>query len=75
MKVYLFDNETGVYEGETFLEADKLSNEEGVTAIPPPEYGDGHVVVYDKQRQAWEVIPAAVARQLLRVSTRFRSKE
>ncbi len=67
MKAYLFDTETGIYEGETFEEADMLHYEDGITAVQPPEYGPGQVAVFDQQRQAWEVIPVGIARQLLNV--------
>jgi hypothetical protein len=67
MKAYLFDPETGIYEGETFADADTLENESGLTRIPPPAYGDGQVVVFDRQRKVWEVVPVAIARQLLKL--------
>ena len=69
MKVYLFDTETGLYEGETFADAVTLAHEDGVTTIPPPGYGDGQVPVFDRRKNAWAVIPATIARQLLRIGT------
>ncbi len=65
MKAYLFDTKTGLYEGETFEEPDMLEYEEGITTVPPPEYGHGEVPVYDRSRQTWEVIPMGIARRLL----------
>ncbi len=70
MRAYLYDVKTGVYEGETFEEAAMLAFEEGITAVPPPAYGQGQVPVFDRQRQVWEVVPATVARQLLRLPQR-----
>ena len=65
MKIYLFDPENGVYEGESFDEGDIINLDEGITAIAPPDYEHGQVPVFDRQRQAWEVIPLTLARQLL----------
>ena len=69
MKAYLYNAENGLYEGETFEEAARLSNEDGITTIPPPEYGHGQVPVFDLQKKQWAVIPVAVARQLLNIGT------
>lgn len=65
MKAYLFDTRTGLYAGETFEKADMLPYEEGITLIPPPEYGHGQVPVFDCRSNAWAVIPISIARQLL----------
>ena len=67
MKVYLYDLKTGVYEGETFEEADMLQYEEGLTTSPPPDCEHGQVPVFDRQKDAWVVIPVTVARQLLNI--------
>jgi hypothetical protein len=68
MKAYLFNVETGLYAGEIFVETDKLEEEEGITAIPPPAYESGQVPVFDHQQQEWVVIPTTIARQLLHLS-------
>ena len=65
MKVYLFNTEHGLYEGETFEEPDMLKYEEGVTPVPPPAYEHGQVPVFDRQKNTWTVIPSTIARQLL----------
>jgi len=65
MKAYLFNNENGLYQGETFEEADMLVNEDGITPIPPPDYEHGQVPVFDRQKKQWVVIPVTTARQLL----------
>jgi hypothetical protein len=67
MKAYMFDPETGIYEGETFAEAATLENENGLTTIPPPAHEDGQVPVFDRQRKAWEIVPVVIARQLLKL--------
>ena len=68
MKVYLYNEKTGVYEGESFEEADMLQYENGLTTIPPPGYEHGQVPVFDRQNNSWAVIPVTVARQLLNIS-------
>jgi hypothetical protein len=67
MKAYLFNEENGLYEGETFEEADMLKYEEGITPVPPPDYDYGQVPVYDRQNNEWAVIPVTIAKQLLRL--------
>lgn len=68
MKVYLYDLKTGVYEGETFEEADMLQYENGLTITPPPDYEHDHVPVFDSQKDVWALIPVTVARQLLNIT-------
>ncbi len=69
MKVYLFNDENGLYQGETFIKDDKLQGEEGVTQIPPPVYESGQVPVFDHLKKEWVVIPVTIAKQLLNIST------
>ena len=69
MKVYLFNTESGLYEGETFEEAGMLQYDEGITPIPPPDYEHGHVPVFDRKKNEWAVIPVTIAKQLLNIST------
>ena len=69
MKTYLFNAETGLYEGETFEEPDMLQYEEGITPVPPPDYEHGQVPVFDRQKNSWAVIPVTIARQLLNISS------
>jgi len=68
MKVYLFNSENGLYEGETFEEAAMLQYEEGITPIPPPDYEHGQIPVFDRQNKTWAVIPTTIARQLLTIT-------
>ena len=65
MKAYLFDTANGLYEGETFEDADMLAYEDGITSVPPPDYGQGQVPVFDLERKAWTVMPISAVRQLL----------
>ncbi len=68
MKAYLYDVKSGIYEGESFEDADMLQYEEGITPVPPPDYEHGQVPVFDRQRNSWAVIPVSIARQLLNLS-------
>ena len=67
MKVCLFNTENGLYQGEIFMEADKLEEEVGITPLHPPVYGSGQVPVFDFEKKEWVVIPMTVARQLLNI--------
>ena len=69
MKAYLFNTENGLYEGETFENADMLQYEEGITTVPPPDYERGQVPVFDRRNNSWAVIPVSIVRQLLNIST------
>jgi hypothetical protein len=69
MKAYLFNVETGLYEGEIFEEAAMLEDEDGLTTIPPPDYEHGQVPVFDRERKDWTVIPISAVRQLPLIGT------
>lgn len=68
MKAYLFNTESGLYEGETFEEADMLQHEDGIITVPPPDYEHGQVPVFDRRKNEWAVIPVTIAKQLLRLN-------
>ena len=68
MKAYLFNTENGLFEGETFENADKLHYEDGITSVPPPDYDHGQVPVFDRRKKDWAVIPVTIAKQLLRIN-------
>jgi hypothetical protein len=60
VKIYLFNPETGVYLGEDFADDDAMKRGTFVvppdaTTIAPPEWGQGHVPVFDTGAQCWEV--------------------
>ncbi|QEM69528.1 hypothetical protein FO488_16095 [Geobacter sp. FeAm09] len=63
MKVYQYNQETGVYAGELFEEDKMLKYVDGITTIAPPPYGPGQVPVFDPARRAWGVMPAAPLRR------------
>lgn len=65
MKAYQFNEDTGLYEGEIFADSVTLAYVGGVTTVAPPEYGSGQVPVFDTTAQQWELLPVAIARQLL----------
>jgi hypothetical protein len=69
MKVYLFNSENGLYQGESFEEAGMLAYEDGITPVSPPDYEHGQVPVFDRKKKEWAVIPVTIARQLLNIST------
>ncbi len=63
MKAYLFSAQTGVYEGETFVEADTLDDGDGVTAVPPPVYGAGQIPVFDVMQRQWVLVPLSLLKK------------
>ena len=75
MKAYLFNTESGLYEGETFEEPDMLQYEDGITPVPPPDYEHGQVPVFDRRRNSWIVISITIARQLLNIGTYDRTEK
>ena len=56
MKVYFYSTETGVYQGETFLDDRHVEVIEGVTRIAPPIYLRGEVPVFDTSTQCWKLV-------------------
>ena len=69
MKAYLFNSENGLYVGEIFAEPDIIQYEEDLTPVPPPDFEQGQVPVFDRRENGWAVIPISIARQLLNIST------
>jgi hypothetical protein len=60
MKIYRFNQETGVYLGEDF--ADEMPLERGTfvvppdaTAVAPPQVEQWQILVFDVAEQRWEV--------------------
>jgi len=56
VRVYCYCPETGVYQGEDFLDECRLDSTEGVTRIAPPTYACGEVPVFDRSTQCWNLI-------------------
>ena len=60
MKIYLFDPETGIYQGEDFSDSPSMREERGAlppdaTAIAPPPFGRGEVPVFSIADNRWEI--------------------
>jgi hypothetical protein len=53
MRVYFFDQESGIYQGECYETAPSVLKEDGVTAIAPPPYEQGSVPIFDVREQCW----------------------
>ena len=53
MKVYYFCSETGIYQGEGFLEESDINKVDGVTSIAPPSYSRGEVPFFDATGKNW----------------------
>ena len=73
MKTYLFNTENGLYEGETFENADTLQYVDGVTPVPPPIYELGQVPIFDPGENRWSVLPVNIVRQRLSVNRTMES--
>ena len=56
MKVYLFDEKSGLYEGEDYWSNDEISTEAGATTVAPPIARSGQVPVYDKAIGSWKMV-------------------
>jgi len=56
LRVYCYSPETGVYQGEDFLDEREVDSTEGVTPIAPPIYVHGEVPVFDPSTQSWNLI-------------------
>ena len=57
MKVYMFDPNSGLYEGEDYWQSGEVSEEAGVTSLAPPEAQPGQVPVYDRTVSNWKSVP------------------
>ena len=60
MRVYLFNVENGLYEGEDFCDAKEIKPEEGITAVAPPDVQRGQAPVYDAELCRWRLVPIEV---------------
>ena len=66
MKVYLFDPETGMYQGEDFADENPMQRGAFVippdaTTIAPPAVGCGQVPVFSVAENRWEMRPVLAA--------------
>jgi len=55
MKVYFFDCDTGVYQGEGFEDEKLIDRVEGITTVTPPPYCKGEIPVYNSETNEWTV--------------------
>lgn len=61
MRVFLFNSESGIYQGEDYVESSDADECEGMTTLPPPEKEPGQIPVYDLAAGRWElVLPESV---------------
>ncbi len=62
MKAYMFDTESGLYEGEAFEDESLIKYVDGLTTITPPEHDKGMVPVFNQNHQVWSLIPISAAK-------------
>jgi hypothetical protein len=55
MKVYFYDRESGIYQGEGFEEDLSVLEGNGVTVVAPPPYEKGFVPVFDQSEGRWNL--------------------
>jgi hypothetical protein len=55
VRIFYFDPENGLYQGEGFMEAFRPDAHKGVTTAAPPQYQKGEVPVFDHVRQCWTI--------------------
>ncbi|MBT0653530.1 hypothetical protein [Geomobilimonas luticola] len=57
MRIYYYDTETGIYQGEDFADEGMWSGQyeisPGSTTIAPPSAVPGHCLCFDAVRQQW----------------------
>ena len=57
MKAYMYNVESGLYEGETFDDEGRIAQANGLTTITPPTPKKGYVPVFNQNSQSWSLIP------------------
>jgi hypothetical protein len=57
MKVYMFNVESGLYEGEAYEDDSLIKSVDGLTPIAPPKFEKGQVPVFNLNSQGWSVVP------------------
>jgi hypothetical protein len=55
VRVYCYCPETGMYQGEDFMEDCRLDSIEGVTRIAPPTFVYGEVPMFDTSTKCWNI--------------------
>jgi hypothetical protein len=56
MRVYLFNAESGLYEGEDYCESKEIREEDGITTLSPPNKESGKVPVFDRNVGNWKLV-------------------
>jgi len=67
MKIYLYDEETGIYQGEDFSDLPSMKGAiavfpAGSTVIAPPVHSRGEVPVFDATVRQWAMRKAGTVR-------------
>ena len=55
MKVYLFNVESGLYEGEDYRDTNEVVESDGITCTAPPDNKPGCAPVYDRAIGQWNL--------------------
>jgi hypothetical protein len=59
MKIYLYDETTGIYQGEDFLDTAEIAGvcelPENATTLEPPPAAPGLVAVFSRESNRWEL--------------------
>jgi hypothetical protein len=70
MKAYMYDPESGIYQGQVYEDGSLLKYIEGVTTIPPLPYADNEVLAFDGNEQKWIVRTIVEMRKILGIATK-----
>ena len=70
MKAYFFDPESGIFQGEVHEDANYIQYIDGITTIPPLEYNDEEILLFDSQNQKWTVQKVVEVRKKLGIGTK-----
>lgn len=54
MKVYYYDEATGIFQGEEFVDDGMFGEASGVTTIAPPTYARGFISVFIPEDRRWD---------------------
>lgn len=59
MKIYLYDPDSGHYQGEDFADDSFMEKKAvppaGATNVAPPSYGPGETAIFSAVTQGWEI--------------------
>ncbi|NVN97793.1 MAG: hypothetical protein HXX17_00605 [Geobacteraceae bacterium] len=64
MRAYLYDLETGLYQGETFEYEEIIDSGEGITRVAPPEHKSGYLALFVRNSGTWRVVTVESYRQM-----------